>query len=346
MTRGASALRLEPRERRGVLAIGDRLGRLEGLHDRALPEIVPALGELLHMDCAISYGIDIGKHVPLAATVTGMSGSFRPWMVDAFCGFVGGQPRPRFGLYDASQPEPWQRNRALAFDDFDPSAVVRTAMWPLFSQLGLEHSDQLRALICDGPSLLAWVGGFRRDRFGEGEGAALQRLVPALRKRLRLERQLAEQRVRAQALGPAMEAIAAPAFLLGGRGRVLHANAAGQALLEEDWTGTLEGLRANGGYARTRVSSPGVPEVTLAVRQAPPEDSVRLAAAAARWGLSPREREVLALLAGGAANKTIAVALRVSEGTVEAHVTHLLHKAQAGSRAALVASYWRSKSGG
>ena len=53
--------------------------------------------------------------------------------------------------------------------------------------------------------------------------------------------------------------------------------------------------------------------------------------------LSPREREVLALVAGGRTNKAIAEALYVSPNTVKTHVTSLLHKLQADSRVQLAA---------
>ncbi len=91
----------------------------------------------------------------------------------------------------------------------------------------------------------------------------------------------------------------------------------------------------------TSVTAPGLPEMSLAVRRGPAEDlAPRGARAAARWGLSPRERQVVSFVARGASNKTTAVALRVQEGTVEAHVTHVLHKAQVESRAALAAAIW------
>lgn len=53
--------------------------------------------------------------------------------------------------------------------------------------------------------------------------------------------------------------------------------------------------------------------------------------------LSPREREVLALLAEGRTNKAIAEALFVSPNTVKTHVASLMGKLQAGSRAHLAA---------
>ena len=51
--------------------------------------------------------------------------------------------------------------------------------------------------------------------------------------------------------------------------------------------------------------------------------------------LSPRERDVLALIVAGQTNKAIAEALYVSPNTVKTHVSSLLHKLQAGTRVQL-----------
>jgi len=53
--------------------------------------------------------------------------------------------------------------------------------------------------------------------------------------------------------------------------------------------------------------------------------------------LSPREREVLALVAQGRSNKAIAASLFVSPNTVKTHVASLLTKLQADSRVQLAA---------
>ncbi len=53
--------------------------------------------------------------------------------------------------------------------------------------------------------------------------------------------------------------------------------------------------------------------------------------------LSDREREVIRLLARGAANKEIALALNIAERTVKAHLTHLFGKLGVSSRAEAVA---------
>ena len=49
--------------------------------------------------------------------------------------------------------------------------------------------------------------------------------------------------------------------------------------------------------------------------------------------ITPREREVLALIAGGRANKEIAAHLGVSEDTVKRHVSHILEKLDVNDRA-------------
>jgi DNA-binding NarL/FixJ family response regulator len=54
-------------------------------------------------------------------------------------------------------------------------------------------------------------------------------------------------------------------------------------------------------------------------------------------GLSPREKEVLALVAEGRTNKAIAEALYVSPNTVKTHVASLLSKLHAESRVQLAA---------
>jgi DNA-binding NarL/FixJ family response regulator len=63
-------------------------------------------------------------------------------------------------------------------------------------------------------------------------------------------------------------------------------------------------------------------------RAAPPPGSA---------ALSPREQEVLALVAEGHSNRAIAEALFVSPNTVKTHVASLLRKHDASSRAQLAA---------
>jgi DNA-binding CsgD family transcriptional regulator/GAF domain-containing protein len=55
--------------------------------------------------------------------------------------------------------------------------------------------------------------------------------------------------------------------------------------------------------------------------------------------LTPREREVLALIAVGATNSAIAEKLVITEGTVKSHVKHILRKLGATNRSQAIASY-------
>ena len=73
-------------------------------------------------------------------------------------------------------------------------------------------------------------------------------------------------------------------------------------------------------------------ETTPTLGPTPLEGSQREADA-----LSPREREVLALVAEGRTNKAIAAALFVSPNTVKTHVTSLLHKLRVDTRVQLAA---------
>jgi DNA-binding NarL/FixJ family response regulator len=56
-----------------------------------------------------------------------------------------------------------------------------------------------------------------------------------------------------------------------------------------------------------------------------------------RHGLTPRELEVLRLVAGGATNRAIAAELVLSEKTVDRHVSNILAKLRVPSRAAATA---------
>lgn len=64
-----------------------------------------------------------------------------------------------------------------------------------------------------------------------------------------------------------------------------------------------------------------------------PEIARRLNALRLGPAITPREREILALIASGRANKEIAAALDVSEDTVKRHVSHILEKLDVNDRA-------------
>jgi two-component system nitrate/nitrite response regulator NarL len=75
------------------------------------------------------------------------------------------------------------------------------------------------------------------------------------------------------------------------------------------------------------VMSPQIAHKLADSLRAPPKESAALAAAAANPGkLSPREREIIVMLAHGASNKEIARVLNLSESTIKIHVQGILRK--------------------
>jgi DNA-binding CsgD family transcriptional regulator len=73
------------------------------------------------------------------------------------------------------------------------------------------------------------------------------------------------------------------------------------------------------------------------------DGSARLAAGADEPSLTPRERQVVRLIAAGKTNRVIAEELRVSERTVDRHVSNILTKLDVPSRAAATAWAYRHK---
>lgn len=57
--------------------------------------------------------------------------------------------------------------------------------------------------------------------------------------------------------------------------------------------------------------------------------------------LSPREREVLALVAEGMTNRAVANRLRIGEATVKTHLLHVYDKLRVSDRASAVNAAWR-----
>lgn len=91
------------------------------------------------------------------------------------------------------------------------------------------------------------------------------------------------------------------------------------------------------GIALSRLSEGGIPDTPR-----PASDAGRRMVAS----LSPREREVLRLVAQGHTNVAIAGALLIREGTVKYHVKNILRKLGATSRADAVARFVRSSGDG
>jgi DNA-binding CsgD family transcriptional regulator len=253
-----------------------------------------------------------------------------------------------FAAYDPERPDPRQRN--LAMRSGDVAALTRTWQLPInrsfLPRFALSESDQMRALICEGDSLLAWVGAFRARPFVREEQRLLAAVVPALQRRLALERRMGEAQRSAGEIGAVLEEVPAAAFVLGRGGAVLHANAAGRSLLDRD-RGPIEAAlssavrgvaRGVGGVQLARLAPDG--GLYLAIVPAPADPAPLVTVARLRWRLTPRQAQVLQLVALGMSNRAVAASLECAVSTVELHVTALLEKSQCGSRAHLVATLW------
>jgi DNA-binding NarL/FixJ family response regulator len=107
----------------------------------------------------------------------------------------------------------------------------------------------------------------------------------------------------------------------------LQAGASGYLLKDS----SVEGLRdAIERVARgERVVQPRVAEVLAAALE-------RLGAGAEVHSLTPREREILVLLAQDLSNKAVAARLRLTEGTVKVHVSNILGKLGVANRSEAV----------
>lgn len=150
------------------------------------------------------------------------------------------------------------------------------------------------------------------------------------------------------ALEESLAAISSPAFISSESGTIIHANAPGSATAAAAVDGlrgelaraarSLEDPSAAAGALVTALRCAGMPTYYLVVFRAPSSLEARVEQAAQLWDLTPRQREVLALVAEGFANKTIAIKLRCAERTVESHLTAIFDKSGINGRTALVAA--------
>jgi len=254
----------------------------------------------------------------------------------------------RFGWFDAIRPEPAQRNVVLELDDLVSRAELEAsaAYAEVLVPLRLDHTFQVRALICESSSLLAWFGAFHSERASPRQIDLLIAMIPAMRRRLSIERRLEMCEMVSAALETVLEQLGVPAYVISMTGRVFESNQAGKALLETRRAEVSMSLRA----ALTQAPAPLPFEVTrfrehggddhwLAILRTKGTDA-RLAhalgMAATRLKLTPRQRDVLDLVIRGAATTTIAAALAISERAVEQHISAMFDRANVDSRAALV----------
>lgn len=247
-----------------------------------------------------------------------------------------------FWCFDACAPESEQRDCVIetiahaGVEAYRASSVYREVLRPLRADLGFE----LRALVCEGSRLLAWVGGFQEAPIRPEQRDRLAALLPALRRRLGAERVLRSQKLASATLATVLEEIADAAFVLGPHGEVETLNNAARAMLQADARETIAALgspgTANGRIDRVQV--PGtVYTLTILRRVAGEWCDGRVQRAANTWRLTPRQREVLQLVIRGRGNASIAEELQIGERTVELHVSAILDRACVNSRTSLVA---------
>ena len=259
--------------------------------------------------------------------------------IERLVSYVGSVEESPF-LYDPERPAAEQRNRVRILDARTGERVPASARRVL-ATAGLSGLHQIRVVVCDGPELLGWFGGFREEPFTRDDTALFQRMVPALRTALLWRRRLLRADEVVAGFEAAMEALACPAFVIRGGRTIEHANACGRALVE------LRGSRALarelvesarlGQAERIALTGAGVSRLELfVVRGRTARSEVNIARATDRWKLTRRQREVLALIASGDTNKSIATKLGCAEVTVELHVTALLRKSGAATRTELV----------
>jgi DNA-binding CsgD family transcriptional regulator len=253
--------------------------------------------------------------------------------------------------FNPLRPEPKERNVVHDWGDLR-SAGPEVAALPIFQTMfvpfGLDEDAHVRTLVCEGPSLLMWVGFFQSSLFEARQRRLLSSVMPALQKRLSAERWLAARGPLRGVLEAALDAIPSCAFVVSATGAVREANTAGRAWLAADPSRYAVVRAAASGrgdpalFTVTHVDGGGNGPQRLLVHRGRHDSGPRVMAAASRWGFTRRQTELLALLVDGLSNRVVAATLAISERTVETHLTAMFEKAQVEGRAELVAGVWRA----
>jgi DNA-binding CsgD family transcriptional regulator len=343
---GGTVARYSTRDSARLREVASELGCVREGAASALSWLPSTLRDVLGVEKAMAFSVVPREERVFIddGHVSGISKDFFPatnaWLVD----------KPvLWTAYNPLRPEPLQRNRSLSFDDLrkfvDPTAVP---IAQVYARFGLMRCDQVRALVCEGASLLAYVGVLQTAPIERRQQRMLAHLIPAMRRRLSTERLLRTAGATRLLLDAALEEIAAAAFVLGAQGTVLEANLAGQEwLAHEGAAGRLalrEAARAPAhasrvGFRVVPIGASGAPSRYLTVRAASEDvaGKASLRRAAVRWGFTAREAMVLEYLAEGLTTRTIAAELGIAERTVETHLTRMYEKAQVETRGELVA---------
>lgn len=343
-------------DRRAVAAFVDDAGRLS--LDAPRFDSAGRVRSLLGVDAVFTYEVGIGVDGP--QTIGPRAAGAVPRTATAVRTFEGKAPN---GGYTVSRPESAQRDRVLAFRSLermveDPGCVrgwfsgrtraERDAALGRFLQYAEAWShievfglEQLRLLLCERGALLVYINAFHMGRHPVSAAYRLRCARAALRRRLVLERQLAQGDGDRLVLEAALDQLGRAAFVLGPRGQLLHANATGRLAHRDAMPRVLAAMRGKASdFQITRLGHAATTWYLAVDQRAEPSAAGRARAAAERWGLSAPQTRVLVGIAEGLSNKTIAAELGLAENTVEYHVTRILARVGVPPRAALIARVW------
>lgn len=312
-----------------------------------LPTIASPLAKLLRCQQVTLYRLSSGDGNQVTLDFAQVLGTSRPdaRVRHAATSLVASNPGG-WGFFNPIRPEPKTQNVVQSFADVggrERILELPVAKW--YGFLGTLDHDHMRTLICDGGTLLAYVGASRPERFGRRERSLLRRLIPSLQQRISFERQLGLSAIKSRAFDALLEDTSAPAFLVSQTGTVAHANQAGRAALKRNRRIAVDLVESRETHPdRTRVlevEAPGLARHLVIVQRGETERAEpRVAAAARLWRLTPRQAEVLALVVRGESNKAIAASFGCSERTIELHVSAILDKSDCISRSSLFAAVW------
>jgi DNA-binding CsgD family transcriptional regulator len=182
---------------------------------------------------------------------------------------------------------------------------------------------------------LSWKTATRRVTIRE-----LRRCIAGMRQRHR-ERTSVDS-----VLVAAIQHIPVPAFVISSSGRIVAANPAGRTWLDAT-PDAKSALCQRGGPDPSRFciteSRRGACAYSLAVLRGNPTPCATIRVPA-EWALTPREQQVVGLVARGAPNHDIARVLCCAIRTVEHHVTNIFRKALVVSRAGLIVALMGNQS--
>lgn len=341
-------VRLDKHDRERVSEIAHELKTVRLHAPSSIASILPALRELTEFESIGTYSVRnrTGRWEIERYDAVGMMREAEPLVRRLFATV------DEFPLYyNPITPSKAQRNRVIDArawieqscpGTWENSAVCTRVLRPFNAQ----HHSQPRALLCNGASLLGWFGGIDPRAPTPRQIYILSLLIEPMRWRLDAEQRLREGAYLRVTLDAAFARIGAPAFVVTGDGVVREANPAGQDLLARNPSAVMAELRE---VVATRASNDrvellpihdGHQNMWIAIASVPSTDArvtACIEACKRKWALTRRQQEVLALVARGRSNASIAAELECVERTIELHVTALLDRAGVNSRSALVA---------